>query len=212
MALQKLLDDLNKATTLKETLLIFDKIMKQTEIEQHDKIKSDYAFKLLALENIEIVDFTDIKPNLAEAERLGIDDNGYKEDEGIVADQYQQYYNVTLERFDDGRHKFYVAGKPADFAQVEEDIDPKEWLTIDFMFTEFTFDSERARLSEFDIFEHRRKARKWQNLQDTIQEHIEKADIVPMDLRGMTDKMRVKVLYYVLSLSAEQQKQIVVIR
>ncbi len=177
-----------------------------------EQTKLNTILKLLVIENIQIADFTGIEARVTEVQRLAEDVNGYKEDEGIVADQYQQFYNVKLERFNDGKHKFYLVGKPADFAQVEEDIEPKEWLTIDFMFTEFTFDSERARLSEFDIFEHRRKARKWQNLQDTIQEHLNKADIVPMDLRGMTRKIIVKVLYYILSLDGELQKKIIIIK
>ncbi len=212
--IEDLIRQLEQASNFKDNLELLQKLGDVLAENEQNKEKQivNYLIDLIVSDEVKQADFTGITARAEEVERLGEDANGYKEDEGIVADQYQQFYNVKLERFDDGKHKFYLVNKPADFAQVDENIKPNEWLTIDFMFTEFTFNSKRAEFFEFDIFRHRRKARNWQYLQENIQDHLNKADIVPMDLRGMTRKMIARVLYYILSLDEDLQKKIIIIK
>ncbi|UZA64845.1 hypothetical protein [Moraxella bovis] len=98
--------------------------------------------------------------------------------------------------------------KSADYAVIAKDSEPKDWVTIDFL---FAFDNTQAKEMAYQIFESKKKrhADAWDRVKDTIDEHLLKADIVPMDLRKADARIATKIIAYVLSLPKEKQKQIV---
>lgn len=160
---------------------------------------------------VSVVDFTGIVARQAEVDRLKIELDGTESlSEGVVGDEWQQYHGVILERYNPSKHKIKVAGQPADFATITDGMKPDEWPTIDFM---MTVDNDKAKIGMNAMLKHPKKGRKaWDNLKLNIQKHLEKSDVVPIDLRHLDDENRLKIMIYVLSLSKEQQKQIVFIK
>lgn len=158
-----------------------------------------------------VANFGSVVARQAEIDRLKMElDGTEKLSEGVVGDEWQQYHNVLLERYDPKKHKVKVVGQPADFATVADDIAPAEWLTIDFM---MTVDDNKAKIGMNAMLEHPKKGKKaWDNLRINIQKHLEKSDVVPIDLRHLNAQNAVKLIAYVLSLSREQQSQIVLIK
>ncbi len=160
---------------------------------------------------VSVVDFTGIVARQAEVDRLKIELDGTESlSEGVVGDEWQQYHGVILERYNPSKHKIKVARQPADFATITDGMKPDEWPTIDFM---MTVDNDKAKIGMNAMLKHPKKGRKaWDNLKLNIQKHLEKSDVVPIDLRHLDDENRLKIMIYVLSLSKEQQKQIVFIK
>lgn len=164
------------------------------------------------------IDFRGITPRVDEVARLEKELNGdVSPFEGVVADEWQQKFGVTLERFDPNIHKVLAYNtktntpKSADYAIVDLVKDPKSWVTIDLL---FTMSEKQANEMAYQIFESKKKrhANAWTNVIKTIDEHLLKADIVPMDLRTLDLRIATKIIAYVLSLPKEKQKQIIFIK
>ncbi len=214
VTLQQLLDDLNKATTLKETLIAFNAIMKQDEIEKKQQQRQAFINKqinetilsLMADSKVEVAVFAHevISETDTEVQRLLVDllDGKEKLNEAITAVEYQRHFDVTLER-----------PQP----QYNEDGTPKAgfdyWITntgkrLDFMFTMHGYSDDKiGKLNRF--FAHNEETLR--DKKDGIKEHLEKADIVPIDLRFLINENRLILINYVLSLSEKEQQQIVFI-
>lgn len=162
------------------------------------------------------IDFRGITPRVGEVARLEkeLGDNKPKPFEGALADEWQQKFDVELVRFDPNIHKVMLSNektgtpKSADYAVIAKDSEPKDWVTIDFL---FAFDDTQAKAMAHQILEskNKRHADAWDRVKDTIDEHLLKADIVPMDLRKADARIATKIIAYVLSLPKEKQKQIV---
>lgn len=194
-------------------------LLKLTE----DKHGTDFGKKLrgqltknmleYAVENssVGLVNFAGITARPAEIARLKMElNNTESPSEGVVADEWQQYYDVKLERYNPKIHKVLIEGKSADFAIIQEDKDPKDWIIIDFM---MTIEPNQIKSTNQYFMDTRPKAQRkaWRELHQQIIHHIEKADIVPIDLRELYVENRVKLISFVLSLPKEQAKKIVFI-
>ena len=90
----------------------------------------------------------------------------------------------------------------ADYLIVSDGKPREEWVTLDFMFTE---NPDHAELMN-RCFAHTADA--WKGKVDKIQEHFDKADIVPLDFSALNPINRHRVLQYVLSLPEEQRNKI----
>ncbi|OOR87933.1 hypothetical protein B0182_10935 [Moraxella bovis] len=164
---------------------------------------------------VQTADFGGIVYRESEKLRLEQELNGSTRPfEGMVADEWQQKFDVELVRFNPNIHKVMLSNektgtpKSADYAVIAKDSEPKDWVTIDFL---FAFDNTQAKEMAYQIFESKKKrhADAWDRVKDTIDEHLLKADIVPMDLRKADARIATKIIAYVLSLPKEKQKQIV---
>ncbi|WP_107885325.1 phage minor head protein [Neisseria elongata] len=125
--------------------------------------------------------------------------NNTKDHEARAAAAWQAETGDRLEVFDLAVEK----GKgQADYLIVSDDLPREEWVKLDFMFTE---NPERAELMN-RYFAHTIGA--WNTKVDKIQEHFDKADIVPLDLRHLNAANRHKLLQYVLSLPKEQRDKV----
>ena len=125
--------------------------------------------------------------------------NNTKDHEARAAAAWQAETGDRLEVFDLAVEK----GKgQADYLIVSDDLPREEWAKLDFMFTE---NPERAELMN-RYFAHTAGA--WNTKVDKIQEHFDKADIVPLDLRHLNAANRHKLLQYVLSLQKEQRDKV----
>ena len=92
-----------------------------------------------------------------------------------------------------------------DYLIVEKDIPREQWKTLDFMFTEDG--SNLFKIQKMNqYFAHTPES--FDGKIKQIQDHLQKADIVPLDLRHLNTFNRMKLINYVLSLSEAQQKQI----
>ena len=168
----------------------------------------DYAVKQ---GHVAVSDFTGIVAAASEVARLEKELNGTLSPfEGEVADQWQQKNNVILERFDAAIHHILVKGKSADYVMVEVGKSPQELTTLDFLFAMHKTAAERM---DYQLFESVRKKDKdaWDKVTQTIDDHCQKADIVPMDMRHLTYRVSTKIIGYVLSLPKEYQQKIVFI-
>lgn len=95
-------------------------------------------------------------------------------------------------------------GKP-DYLIVNTELSRELWQTLDFMFTENP--DNTFKLQKFnDYFAH--TPEQWLKKQQQILNHLEKADIVPLDMRHLNALNRAKLLNFVLSLSEEQKKKL----
>ena len=125
--------------------------------------------------------------------------NNTKDHEARAAAAWQAETGDRLEVFDLAVEK----GKgQADYLIVSDDLPREKWVKLDFMFTE---NPERAELMN-RYFAHTADA--WKGKVDNIQEHFNKADIVPLDLRHLNAVNRHKLLQYVLSLPKEQRDKV----
>lgn len=125
--------------------------------------------------------------------------NNTKDHEARAAAAWQAETGDRLEVFDLPVEK----GKgQADYLIVSDDLPREQWVKLDFMFTE---NPEHAELMN-RYFAHTAGA--WNTKVDKIQEHFDKADIVPLDLRHLNAVNRHKLLQYVLSLPKEQRDKI----
>lgn len=164
----------------------------------------DYMFKLLKPSAVDVVSFVGVKAIPAEIARLSQELSGTPSiSEGEIAAQWQQHYDVKLERYDAAKHKVLVAGQPADFAVIDKAKAPKEWQTLDFMFTL----DDKTKVNEF--LATFKSAKAWNKRKNKILRHIEKADITPLYLGHFDLETRTKVMTFVLSLHKELQQRIV---
>lgn len=160
---------------------------------------------------IQVVDFTKITARQSEIDRLKMDGKTERLSEAITADEWQQHYGVTLERYDGTRHKVRVENKPADFAVIDDKAKAKDWIIVDFMGTMLKSDTKGIAGMNYALDGHKRQKRFFDDLKQQILDHLAKSDIVPIDLRHYTPKNRTKIVAFVLSLPIAQQKQIVLI-
>ncbi|WP_323842900.1 hypothetical protein [Moraxella sp. Pampa] len=127
--------------------------------------------------------------------------------EAELADLLQQYFGIYLVRYDDRYHKANPTGNPPDFAKKDNDLPVKEWQTLDMMYAIGSDVDIKAYLHSITKSE-----KAWERQKANIIGHIEKSDIVPLDVRKFDKERLEKVMGFVLSLSQEQQKKILIIR
>lgn len=144
------------------------------------------------------VDFSGVKVNQAEVKRLLVDllDGKPKLNEAYTAAEYQAYFGVTLSR---PKPEHDEQGRPK--AGFDFWIDGKERL--DFMYT--MYGVKQDKVDKFNLFFNIEKEK------IKIQYHLDKADIIPLDVRYLSHENRSKLLEYVLSLPKEQQRKIILI-
>ena len=109
---------------------------------------------------------------------------------------WQKTFNVRLEPYN------LPSDNPPDYWIVDPDKEKAEWLKIDWMFTE----EKPFKIKKMN--ENFIGNGAWENKVERIEEHFEKADIIPLDLRRLTNKNRAKLLSYVLSLTIEKRNKI----
>lgn len=151
-----------------------------------------------------LVDFSNIKADSQEVERLLVDllDNKPKLSEAMAGAEYQAYFGVKLTR---PKPEHNADGTPK--AGFDYWVDDTQKL--DFMFTMHGYPQRKIdNLNKF--FAHNDEA--WNAKKDDIIKHLNKADIVPLDLRYLTDENRSKIIDFVLSLSQEQRQKIILIQ
>lgn len=165
----------------------------------------DYMLRLLKPDMVELVSFAGITARQAEVARLTA--QGVRESEAELADQWQQNYNVDLVGFDKGVHKMRLPNNPPDLTKVDNTLAPLDWQTLDIM---FTLEKNADPVQFLRSFNKSDKA--WERSKQNIVKHLLKADVVPMYLDNFDTLTRTKILSYVLSLTIEQQKQIILIK
>ncbi|MDO4434676.1 MAG: phage minor head protein [Alysiella sp.] len=162
----------------------------------------EYLWQRINTKNLNMVDFSEIQPLQSEIGRL-LHDKDTGQDklwEAMPAAQWQVYFGVRLERYD------LDVKNPPDFLILEDGVAREQLKTLDFMFTMDGYPQKK--IDALNQFFARPNTNDWLNKIDNIQQHLQKADIVPMDLRYLTVQNRIKLLVYVLSLPKEQQNQI----
>ena len=119
--------------------------------------------------------------------------------EAAAAAAWQQVAGDRLEVFDlgetDGR-------KPADYLISDPNLPKEKWLRLDFMYV-----TEPFKLEKMNYY-FQKTEEIWSGQMKTIQEHLQKADIVPLDFSALNPINRHRVLQYVLSLPEEQRNKI----
>lgn len=143
------------------------------------------------------------KAPAAEIARLTISgaSNNTKPHEAEAAAQWQELFGVRLEVYDGAGNSY---GKP-DYWITDDKLPKEQWQTLDFMFTEDAKNPYRIeKMNQF--FAHTEDA--WADKRNNVQQHLRKADIVPIDLRHLNGINRARLLAYVLSLPQEQQDRI----
>ncbi len=119
--------------------------------------------------------------------------------EAAAAAAWQQATGDRLEVFDlgetDGR-------KPADYLISDPNLPKEKWLCLDFMYV-----TEPFKLEKMNYY-FQKTEEIWSGQVKTIQEHLQKADIVPLDFSALNPINRHRVLQYVLSLPEEQRNKI----
>ena len=118
--------------------------------------------------------------------------------EAEAAALWQQAYGVKLERYD------LPNNNPPDFMVVSEGA-RDVWPTLDFMFTADLANEYKLRGFNANV------ANKWDAVEHNIQKHLNKADMLPLDLRPLNALNRAIVIAYVVSLSEEQRNKITLI-
>ena len=119
--------------------------------------------------------------------------------EAEAAAAWQQATGDRLEVFDligtDGE-------KPADYLISDPNLPKEKWLRLDFMYVTEPFKLEKMN----HYFQKTEEI--WSGQMKTIQEHLQKADIVPLDFSALNMTNRHRVLQYVLSLPEVQRNKI----
>ena len=119
--------------------------------------------------------------------------------EAEAAAAWQQATGDRLEVFDligtDGE-------KPADYLISDPNLPKEKWLRLDFMYVTEPFKLEKMN----HYFQKTEEI--WSGQMKTIQEHLQKADIVPLDFSALNLMNRHRVLQYVLSLPEVQRNKI----
>lgn len=119
--------------------------------------------------------------------------------EAAAAAAWQQVTGDRLEVFDlgetDGR-------KPADYLISDPSLPKEKWPRLDFMYV-----TEPFKLEKMNYY-FQKTEEIWSGQMKTIQEHLQKGDIVPLDFSALNPINRHRVLRYVLSLPEEQRNKI----
>lgn len=177
-----------------------------------DKNIDELVFEVVPEQSaMQVVNFAKITARQSEIDRLKMDDSGEKLSEAMGADEWQQHFGVQLERYDASKHKVLVDNRPADFAVIDKSKPTKEWVIIDFMFTRLETEIDGIKSMNFDIDGHKRQKKHFEDVKKNILKHLDKADIVPLDLRHYSYKNRTRIIAFVLSLAKELQEKIVLI-
>lgn len=160
--------------------------------------------QIMATSLVTVVDFTGITVSASEVERL-LFDPANKDDilgEAMTGAEFQVYFGVRLER---PTPEFNDNGTPkAGFDYWITDTGER----LDFLFS--MYGEQAFKIKQYNL--NFAKGNNWSRKIQTIQEHLEKADVVPMDLRHITDiDNLIRLINYVLSLPKEQQKKVVLI-
>lgn len=129
-------------------------------------------------------------------------DYSLKEHEARAAAQWQKAQQVRLVPYD---LPAKAGVRPPDYLVEDASIPKEDWQSIDFMFTEDAQSLGNIQKLN-DYFCHTPES--WTRKQINIQKHLQKADIVPLDLRHLSAVNRAKLLTYVLSLPEEQRNRI----
>ena len=95
--------------------------------------------------------------------------------------------------------------KQPDYFIVTDGVAREKWQTLDFMFTEDG--SNPFKIKKINQY-FADTSERWGKKIEQIQEHLQKANIVLLDLRHLNTLNRTKLISYVLSLPETQQKQI----
>lgn len=127
--------------------------------------------------------------------------------EAQLADLLQQYFGIYLVRYDDRYHKASPTGNPPDFATKDNELPIKEWQTLDVMYAIDDDVDIKAYLHSIT-----KSDKAWERQKENIINHIEKSDIVPLDLRKFDKQRLEKIIGFVLSLDEEQQNKILIIK
>ncbi|MBL0910570.1 hypothetical protein G5645_21480, partial [Pectobacterium carotovorum] len=136
--------------------------------------------------------------NLDEVNRLKFDPHAGKNKlaEGSAATELQNTMGGKLERVDPD-------ASGADFVFSSG---PNKGKTVDFMFT--TAKGSEKEIEGMNKFFNNN----WDNNVKTLHQHLEKADIVPLDFRNLTPTNQQRILEYLNTLPASQKNQIVIMR
>ncbi|WP_193554824.1 hemagglutinin repeat-containing protein, partial [Pectobacterium versatile] len=136
--------------------------------------------------------------NLDEVNRLKFDPHAGKNKlaEGSAATELQNTMGGKLERVDPD-------ASGADFVFSSG---PNKGKTVDFMFT--TAKGSEKEIEGMNKFFNNN----WDNNVKTLHQHLEKADIVPLDFRNLTPANQQRILEYLNTLPASQKNQIVIMR
>ena len=183
-------------------------MLHEGKISLADAVRSDGLAAVTLAElrerygRIDTVDFSKIKVDESEVARLSFDPDKKKNvrHEAVAAAQWQAFYGVRLERYDLG------GDKRPDFLIVERGVPRESLKTLDFMFT--MSDMPEERVEAFNRY-FSDTPRNWRKQRETIQKHLDKADIVPMDLRYLSEENKDKLKAYVLSLPQRQRDKVV---
>ncbi|STY93207.1 hypothetical protein [Moraxella bovis] len=155
-----------------------------------------------------------LKPRASEVKRLQIEPAKLGEKpkqprpaEAELADLLQQYFGIYLVRYDDRYHKQSPTGNPPDFAKKDDELPVKEWQTLDIMYAIGDDVDIKAYLHSIT-----KSDKAWDRQKENIINHIEKSDIVPLDLRKFDKQRLEKIIGFVLSLDKKQQNKILIIK
>lgn len=130
--------------------------------------------------------------------------NNIRRHEAETAAKWQQAMGVRLEVYAATGKK---RGEP-DYWIVDGALPREEWQTLDFMFTEDPRNPYKVeRLNHFFAKNEDALTAKYEK----IQEHLQKADMVPLDFRHLNAMNRSKLLAYVLSLPDKDKNRIYLI-
>jgi len=119
--------------------------------------------------------------------------------EAEAAAAWQQATGDRLEVFDLGGAD---GEKPADYLISDPNLPKQKWLRLDFMYV-----TEPFKLEKMNHY-FQKTDEIWSGQIKTIQEHLQKADIVPLDFSALNMMNRHRVLQYVLSLPEVQRNKI----
>lgn len=184
---------------------LFDSVRRDYFRDAKGRFARDPTKQLLKQGHFVHADFGGIKvgEDSAAFKRLlkDLQDNTDKPNEAMAAAEYEQYFGVTLKR----PQAIYDNGDPkAGFDYWVTNTGEK----LDFMFTMYGFPQGKVeKLNKY--FAHTDD--EWGEKIRQFQRHFKKADIIPMDLRYLYKQNAIKVIEHVLSLPAQQQRQVVFI-
>ncbi|WP_392551412.1 hypothetical protein RHO14_07925 [Orbus wheelerorum] len=116
--------------------------------------------------------------------------------EASAAVEIQNSFSGNLKRIDD-------IESPADFVFTSG---PNKGKTVDFMFT--TANGTAKEIEGINKFFNNN----WNNNINTLSEHLNKADIVPLDFRNLNQANQQRLLDHIKTLPASSQNKIVIMR
>ena len=175
-----------------------------------ERLLDDYLIRKINVENIKIADFSGIVAEVSRINELMGESSGakVKDHEAIAAAQWEQLYQVQLQRFQAPATPKGEKDKPSpDFWIVGENVDKTTWETLDFWGTQ---NSKKINYIEFNRSINASPER-IKNMQNGILHHFDKATISVFDLRHFTIQNRIQIISFVLSLPKKQRDRAVFI-